>query len=99
MRSKDESDADQVPSVVGHVLPDSKLPSVRMMPVFDENLVRQIVSKRDIEIQVRSVEIVHPVDPDRAQSGSPLRVGPHVIDADKETGRARLNVRLAHPES
>src|SRR3989442_12300895 len=98
MRSENETHADQVPSVVGRVLADSKLPSVRMMPVFDEDPARQIVSERDVEIPVRSVEVVYLVDPDCAQSGSPLRVGPHVIDADKEIGLARIDVRLARPE-
>src|SRR6266851_1499367 len=98
MRSKDDTDPDQVPSVVGRVLADSKLPSVRMMPVFDENLARHIVSERDIEIPVGAVEIVRLVDPNCAQSGSPLRVDPDAIDTGKEIGRARLNTRLARPE-
>src|SRR5437879_12122332 len=98
MRSENETHADQVPSVVGRVLADSKLPSVRMMPVFDENPARQIVSERDIEIPVGAVEIVHLVDPNYAQSGSPLRVDPDAIDTGKEIGRARFNIRLARPE-
>src|SRR5258708_18071779 len=97
--SKEKPDADQVPSVVGRVLADSKLPSVRMMPVFEENPARQIVPERDVEVPVRAVEIVDLVDPDCADSGSPLRVGPDVIDADEEIGRARLDMRLARPES
>src|SRR5713101_4468093 len=99
MRSKDETDADQVPSVVRRILADPKLPSMRMMPVLDEDPARQVVSERDIEIPVRAVEIVHLVDPDCADPGSPLRVSPHVVDAGKEICLARLDMRLAHPES
>src|SRR5438552_18168798 len=99
MRSKNETDADQVPSVVGCVLADPKLPSVRMMPVLDEGPAREIVSQRNVEIPVRAVEVVHFVDPDCAQSSPPLRIGPHVIDAGEEIGLARLDMRLVRPDS
>src|SRR6266513_3433730 len=90
VRSKDDTDADEVPSVVGRVLADSELASVRMVPVFDEDPAREVVSERDVEIPVGAVEVVYLVDPDCAQSGSPVRVGPNVIDAGKEIGLARL---------
>src|SRR5437016_13442582 len=97
VRSKDETDAKEVPSVVGRVLADSKLPSVRVVPVFDENPARQIVPERDVEIPVGAVEVVHLVDPDCAHSGSPLRVGPDVIDAGKVMGLARPDLCPAPP--
>src|SRR5260370_38891904 len=84
VRSKDKPDADQVPSVVGRVLADSKLPSVRMMPVFEENPARQIVPDRDVEVPVRAVEIVDLVDPDWADSASHLPLGPNLVSAEAE---------------
>src|SRR6266508_3449623 len=45
-RSKDDTDADEVPSVVGRVLADPELAPVRMVPVFDEDSARDIVPER-----------------------------------------------------
>src|SRR6266513_5386404 len=69
------------------------------MPVFDESAVPQIIAERDVEIPVSAVEIVRLVDPDRSEPRSPLRVCPYVIDAGELSGRTRLDVRVARPES
>src|SRR4029077_585611 len=85
--------SDDVPSVVRTVLPDAQFRAMRLVPIFDEDPLGQVVRKREIEIPVRAVFVVHFVDPGDARGASKLPPeSQHVVGADKHVRRVRLNI-------